>query len=115
MALASIKGTDGVGRSIFTISCFIVMLYTPLIVCKTTGSAFHNQAVLSSTETGLAHINSSSKAMVEYQTAKDNVDRILGVAPLEKELERKNSIADHKKSHAGQSALAWDFFVIKQP
>ena len=27
--------------------------------------------------------------MVEYQTAKDNVDRILGVAPLEKELEKK--------------------------
>ena len=47
--------------------------------------------------------------MVEYQTAKDNVDRILGVAPLEKELEKK------KEFHAGQSALAWDFFVIKQP
>ena len=27
--------------------------------------------------------------MVEYQTAKDNVDRILGVVPLEKELEKK--------------------------
>lgn len=48
--------------------------------------------------------------MVEYQTAKDNVDRILGVAPLEKTgKKRKNSIADHKKSHAGQSVLAWDF------
>lgn len=27
--------------------------------------------------------------MVEYQMAKDNVDRILGTVPLEKELEKK--------------------------
>lgn len=29
------------------------------------------------------------KTMVEYQTAKDNVDRILGTVLLEKELEKK--------------------------
>lgn len=78
--------------------------------------AYEYASLLAEKKEKYEEFKEARKAMVEYQTAKDNVDRILGVAPLEKNWKkRKNSIADHKKSHAGQSVPAWDLFVIKQP
>ena len=51
--------------------------------------AYEYASLLAEKKEKYEEFKEARKAMVEYQTAKDNVDRILGVAPLEKELEKK--------------------------
>ena len=51
--------------------------------------AYEYASLLAEKKEKYEEFKEARKAMVEYQTATDNVDRILGVAPLEKELEKK--------------------------
>ena len=45
--------------------------------------------------------------MVEYQTAKDNVDRILGTVPLEKELGKKERIPSLTRKNPMPGSVSW--------